>query len=586
MKILISTLKTLMILGIIFLNSNLIYSQYQERSYNVTCNQNSGTDFGRSIINRIDKGYAIAGYSYVPVCGIDPFDWLFVKIGSTGVHQTARLIGTQADDKCYSIIQTPNDSGYVLAGDMYQIPGQRAATLVKLSKTPNLLYSKKIDDTVSSNYLQVIRDGFNNWAFAGSNERPYMGIKVNKILATQYNPGGGMNWGFRYDSYLNANTFSRSKEEGISICFQPAGGPAYGIAAKTNRFAGNNGWDIMIVKTNYAGAVIWNKIYRFNMMVNPYPSAVPAKIIPMSDGGFTVVGTTKAFGNQNDIIVFRVNSAGNVIWSSTYGTTNSFEIGNSIVQDSAFFVVTGSRQVPGTNPNALLMKIPVTGGAPLWTKIWDNGNAGTEAGYDLVNSTTGAPNGYAITGETFRGPNSFDPFLWRTDDNGQVTGMNCQDSIVLPWIPNQHKLDSLILVCRPVKDTPFHPACVTPGMVTNTYCLSPVSSPTGSADENEVETGTELDNGIEEITSYSLKQNYPNPFNPTTKIQYEIPFAGEVSIKVFDLNGREVMTLVNESKPQGRFEVEFNGSNLSTGVYYYKITAGSFSDVKKMMLIK
>ena len=91
-------------------------------------------------------------------------------------------------------------------------------------------------------------------------------------------------------------------------------------------------------------------------------------------------------------------------------------------------------------------------------------------------------------------------------------------------------------------------------------------------------------------TKFDLSQNYPNPFNPATKINYDLPFDSKVSIKLFDLSGREVASLVNEVKTAGYHTINFNASNLSSGVYFYKISAegngNSFVSTKKMMLIK
>jgi hypothetical protein len=86
--------------------------------------------------------------------------------------------------------------------------------------------------------------------------------------------------------------------------------------------------------------------------------------------------------------------------------------------------------------------------------------------------------------------------------------------------------------------------------------------------------------------SYLLGQNYPNPFNPSTTISYSIPKAGNVRISVLDVLGREVAVLVNGYKTPGSYNVEFNASELSSGVYFYKITSGDFTDTKKMVLIK
>lgn len=86
--------------------------------------------------------------------------------------------------------------------------------------------------------------------------------------------------------------------------------------------------------------------------------------------------------------------------------------------------------------------------------------------------------------------------------------------------------------------------------------------------------------------NYSLLQNYPNPFNPTTIISYSIPRSNLVTIKVYDILGREVTTLVNEYKQTGKYEVEFNAADLPSGVYFYRIKAGSFNQVRKMLLLR
>jgi hypothetical protein len=85
---------------------------------------------------------------------------------------------------------------------------------------------------------------------------------------------------------------------------------------------------------------------------------------------------------------------------------------------------------------------------------------------------------------------------------------------------------------------------------------------------------------------FSLSQNYPNPFNPATNIRFDLPTEGTVKLTIFDALGKEVQTLVNQQLPPGEYSVDFNGSNLPSGVYYYRIESGSFSETKKMVLIK
>jgi len=92
--------------------------------------------------------------------------------------------------------------------------------------------------------------------------------------------------------------------------------------------------------------------------------------------------------------------------------------------------------------------------------------------------------------------------------------------------------------------------------------------------------------GLSIPTSYSLFQNFPNPFNPTTKIKYELPKSNFVSLKIYDMLGREVLTLVNQKQEAGRYEVDFNASNLASGAYFYRLESGVFKDIKRMILIK
>jgi hypothetical protein len=86
--------------------------------------------------------------------------------------------------------------------------------------------------------------------------------------------------------------------------------------------------------------------------------------------------------------------------------------------------------------------------------------------------------------------------------------------------------------------------------------------------------------------SFALEQNYPNPFNPTTTINYQIPISGRVELKVYDLLGREVATLVNDDKAAGRYSIPWNAALMSSGVYFYRLRAGQHTGTKKLLLLK
>jgi hypothetical protein len=88
------------------------------------------------------------------------------------------------------------------------------------------------------------------------------------------------------------------------------------------------------------------------------------------------------------------------------------------------------------------------------------------------------------------------------------------------------------------------------------------------------------------LNNFSLEQNYPNPFNPTTKIKYSLPQSSNMSIKVYNVLGKEVATLVNEEKPTGNYEVEFDATALPSGIYFYRFQTSSYHDTKKMIILK
>jgi hypothetical protein len=97
---------------------------------------------------------------------------------------------------------------------------------------------------------------------------------------------------------------------------------------------------------------------------------------------------------------------------------------------------------------------------------------------------------------------------------------------------------------------------------------------------------TEVDDEFNSVSDYRLSQNYPNPFNPSTSINFSIPNKANVSIKVFDLLGSQIAELVNGEIEAGSYNIEFNATNLPSGIYFYKIQSNNFSETKKMILLK
>jgi plastocyanin len=163
------------------------------------------------------------------------------------------------------------------------------------------------------------------------------------------------------------------------------------------------------------------------------------------------------------------------------------------------------------------------------------------------------------------------------------------DTVEWQWIEGTHTTTSNSTSGQNVWDAPvdfshqvFRFVITSPG-IHNYHC-----TPHQSMGMIGTITATAV-NSVDEKTQpekFQLNQNYPNPFNPTTSLQYAVSSRQFVTLKVYDLSGREVARLVNEEKPGGEYEVVFNGTNLPSGIYFYQLKAGEFSETKKMILLK
>jgi hypothetical protein len=97
---------------------------------------------------------------------------------------------------------------------------------------------------------------------------------------------------------------------------------------------------------------------------------------------------------------------------------------------------------------------------------------------------------------------------------------------------------------------------------------------------------TNIENNLFANGEFELSQNYPNPFNPLTKIKYSVPSKSRVNIKIFDLLGNEVITLIDKVQTRGTYKIDFNGNDLTSGVYFYRLISGDYNKTMRMILLK
>lgn len=122
----------------------------------------------------------------------------------------------------------------------------------------------------------------------------------------------------------------------------------------------------------------------------------------------------------------------------------------------------------------------------------------------------------------------------------------------------------------------------------NPYYCEPHGGPGGSGMSGVITVMAPVSVPEDELIAneFELKQNYPNPFNPSTRINFAIPNASFVNLKVYDVIGNEIATLVSEEKQAGNYEIDFNAAELSGGIYFYQLRAGKFIESRKMTLLK
>jgi hypothetical protein len=117
-------------------------------------------------------------------------------------------------------------------------------------------------------------------------------------------------------------------------------------------------------------------------------------------------------------------------------------------------------------------------------------------------------------------------------------------------------------------------------------CINCMSVGYYSLNSNNSQNNSKGLNTTNTPDKYSLLQNYPNPFNPVTTIKYQIPVSGMVTLKIYDISGKEVASLVNETKSAGSYSIQWSANNFSSGTYFYKIEANGYTETKKMLLVK
>ncbi|MGA2669054.1 MAG: T9SS type A sorting domain-containing protein [Ignavibacteria bacterium] len=508
-------------------------------------------DCATCIINTSDGGYAVAGWTYS--FGAGGADFYIVKISDNGIVQWKKTIGGTLDEQAFSIIQTI-DGGYVVAGFTKTFgAGLEDMYIVKITSTGSVQWSKTVGGSGNDRAYSVINTSDGGYVLAGYTTSFGAGysdlyiVKLDGIGTLQWSRTVGGN-GYDY-AYSIVQTIDSN----------------YVVAGASSSYTYMHDPDVIVTKLNSNGNLLWCR----TVGVSGFGDGANA-IIQSTDGGYVIAGGTDAFSaGSTAMYIIKFNEAGTLQWSTTVGGPND-QGANSIIQtiDGGYIVTGFSSSFGAGNLDIFIVKL-YSNGTLQWGKTV--GGVNEDQAYSV---TKCANTGYAVAGTTksFGIGNYNDMFIVTFDTNWNSCG-------------NTEVITASSETIGTVSSRT--PTVTSPNSV--------VTSPTAIVDSG----GTVLyicGIGIKPISSvipksFFLSQNYPNPFNPTTKIKFDIPpLKGVrgmgVRLIISDLLGREVTTLINEQLNPGTYEVEWDGTNYPSGVYFYRLVMDGYSETKKMVLIK
>lgn len=433
----------------------------------------------------------------------------------------------------------------------------------------------------------VVDDSGNVYVTGGSNSLPFPLDPNNDIATIKYNTNGILQWVRRYDGGSN-----EAATAGIVIDRQ-------GYIYVGGRNAQYNA-DYLVIKYNSAGDSLWVRLWDSGPPDNQYD--YPAAMGVDLSGNVYMTGAVGGIAPAPDWATVKWNSDGVFQWAQRYnGPGSGSDYAQSIaVSDSGNVYVTG--YVWGNNQvECATIKYNTIG-----TLIWERVTGYPSAGLSITSDDTGnvyiavASNTYTTIKYNRSGVQQWSSSLSNSNAQPCCVKLDIQGNVYVTGYAtvatNNTDYCTIKYTNSGVQQWVMYYGAVHPNNLYDAATALAVDS-----QNNVYVTGGSIGDyatvkysqliGIIQISNeipnvYKLGQNYPNPFNPMTNVKFQMPNEAFVKLIVFDVLGREIETLVNEELKPGTYEITFDGSNLPSGLYFYKLTAGNYNDTKKMILIK
>ena len=513
----------------------------------VTTYNGTGVGSFYAMKNAVDK------FGNLIVSGRTGFDFITLKYNNSGNLLWAKIYdgGINNDDAPRDM--TVDDSGNVYVTG-YSFEGTSNGGVnwltIKYSKDGDLLWKRSLDWTghKSDDPKSIFVDKSYNVYVTGYGYAGPPPLLKEDLVVVKYDMTGNLKW---------------TRSHSSSVIYSDWG---YSVVVDDSEFVYVSGYavdSIITIKYDEAGTTIWER--KFSNVNANYVVPLFSKLDKQNNiivNGYYTVAT------QENFVTLKYDRNGNLLWSRIFDSPiGTLDIANDICLDESNNIFITGRTFTNFYNDIMVLKYS-SDGDTLWLRTYDGGYNSDDEAKSITVDNIG--NSY-ITGNTQSPTTINDIITIKYDKNGNLIWQKIYST---PSNPTGQDFGKSINLDN-YNNVFVSGSCV---LSSGNYGITSIKySKLTNVPNSSISVQRE----------FKLYQNFPNPFNPNTIINYQCSMFNHVAIKVYDVLGNEIATLINERKNAGSSEVEFDGSNLSSGIYYYSLFLdGKLIDTKKMLLLK